>query len=185
MILGVIGGILLLAIIIVGWGISTYNGIVDTKTDVEAKAGAVRADLQRRSDLIPNLVETVKGYAAHEKEIFTEIADARAKLAGARTIEEQEAANAEVSGALSRLLAIAENYPDLKANQNFINLQTQLEGTENRINVSRKDYNNAVKEYNLRLRRFPSSIIAGMYGFKEADMFEGDQGIESTPDVKF
>lgn len=141
--------------------------------------------MQRRSDLIPNLVETVKGYAAHEKEIFTEIADARAKLAGARTIEEQEAANAEVSGALSRLLAIAENYPDLKANQNFINLQTQLEGTENRINVSRKDYNNAVKEYNLRLRRFPSSIIAGMYGFKEADMFEGDQGIESTPDVKF
>ncbi|HBT63891.1 MAG TPA: LemA family protein [Ruminococcaceae bacterium] len=184
-ILGIIGTFFLLVIIIVGWGVSTYNGIVSAETTVDEKSSAVRADLQRRSDLIPNLVETVKGYAKHEEQIFTELADARAKLSGAQTVAEQEAANTEISSALSRLLVIVENYPDLKANQNFINLQTQLEGTENRIKVSRLDYNKAVKDYNIRLRRFPSSIIAGMFGFEKADMFEGEEGIESVPNISF
>jgi LemA protein len=184
-VLGIIGILVLLTVIVIGWGISTYNGIVASETEVEAKAGNIRAQLQRRSDLIPNLVETVKGYAAHEQEIFTQIADARARLSGAATIEEQQEANAELSSALSRLLAIAENYPDLKANQNFINLQTQLEGTENRINVARKDYNDAVREYNYSIRRFPSSVIAGMFGFEKAEMFEGESGIESAPEVSF
>ncbi len=182
---GVIGGIVALALIVVMWGISTYNSIVRTETNVEEKASTIRVDLQRRSDLIPNLVATVRGYAEHEQEIFTELADARARLAGATTIEEQEAANQEISSALSRLLVIVENYPDLKANQNFINLQTQLEGTENRIRISRIDYNKAVREYNLKLRRFPSSVIAGMFGFEKADLFEGEEGIDEAPDVSF
>ncbi len=180
--LGIIGGLILIILI---WGISTYNGIVTAEANVEEKASTIQADLQRRADLIPNLVNTVRGYAAHEEEIFTELADARARLGGERTIEEQEAANTELSGALSRLLGIVENYPDLKANKNFENLQTQLEGTENRIKISRMDYNTAVKKYNVKLRRFPSSIIAGMFNFENADMFEGQEGIESVPEVSF
>jgi LemA protein len=180
--LGVIGGIILL---ILFWGISTYNGIVKAQTVVEEKASTVRVDLQRRSDLIPNLVNTVKGYAAHEEKIFTDLANARAKLAGAGTIQEQEAANNEVSGALNRLMVVVENYPDLKASENFKGLQVQLEGTENRIGVSRKDYNTAVKNYNLRLRSFPSNLIAGMFGFEKSAMFEGEENIESAPDVSF
>lgn len=183
--LGIVGGIVALALIVGLWGVSTYNSIVRNETNVEEKASTIRVDLQRRSDLIPNLVATVKGYAEHEQEIFTELADARARLAGATNIDEQEAANQEISSALSRLMVIVENYPDLKANQNFINLQTQLEGTENRIRVSRIDYNKAVRDYNLKLRRFPSSIIAGMYGFEKADLFEGEEGIDEAPDVSF
>lgn len=184
-VLGVVGGIAAFVLIVALWGVSTYNGIIKAQTEVEEKASSVKVDLQRRSDLIPNLVATVKGYAEHEEEIFTQIADARSRLMGAGTIEEQQAANAEVSSALSRLLAIAENYPDLKANQNFINLQTQLEGTENRIGVSRKDYNKAVRDYNVKIRRFPTSVIAGMFGFEKADLFEGEEGIEESPDVSF
>ena len=184
-VLGIIGSFVLLVVIVVGWGVSTYNGIVRAETTVEEKASTVKVDLQRRADLIPNLVNTVRGYAAHEEAIFTAITEARAKLGGAQTIGEQEAANNEITNALGRLCAIAEDNPELKANQNFINLQTQLEGTENRIGVSRKDYNAAVKEYNLRLRRFPSSVVAGMFGFEKAAMFEGSEGIESTPEVSF
>lgn len=184
-ILGILGAIVLVIVLIIGWGVSTYNGIVEAETTVEEKASAIQTQLQRRSDLIPNLVETVKGYASHEKEIFTEIAEARAKLNGATTLEEQAEADAELSGALSRLMVIVENYPDLKANQNFIGLQDQLENTENRIAVARKDYNEAVKEYNYRIRRFPSSIIAGMFGFEKAKSFEGKSGIDTPPDVSF
>lgn len=183
--LGTLGGILLLVVIVLLWGVSTFNGLVNSETTVEEKASVIRVDLQRRSDLIPNLVSTVKGYAAHEEGIFTELADARARLAGAQSIEEQEAANNEISGALSRLLVIVENYPDLKANQNFTKLQDDIAGTENRIAISRKDYNDAVKSYNQKLRRFPSSIIAGMYDFEKADMFEGDEGIDQVPNVSF
>ncbi|MDD2361975.1 MAG: LemA family protein [Oscillospiraceae bacterium] len=180
--LGAIGGLILIILI---WGIASYNGIVTAETTVEEKASTIQVDLQRRADLVPNLVETVKGYATHEEKIFTELADARARLGGAKTIEEQEAANNELSGALSRLMVIVENYPDLKASKNFENLQVQLEGTENRIKISRTDYNKAVKDYNLRLRRFPSSIIAGIFGFEKADMFEGQEGIDTVPQVNF
>jgi len=184
-IFGIIGAFVLVIVLIVGWGVSTYNGIVKAETEVEEKASTIQTQLQRRSDLIPNLVETVKAYASHEKEIFTEIAEARAKLNGATTLEEQAEADAELSSALSRLMVIVENYPELKANQNFIGLQDQLENTENRIAVARKDYNEAVKEYNYRIRRFPSSIIASMFGFEKAKSFEGKSGIDNPPDVSF
>jgi LemA protein len=183
--LGVLGAVVLIIIIPLLWGISSYNGIVNEQTNVDSKAANIQAELQRRNDLIPNLVNTVKGYAAHEETIFTAVANARAKLAGATTIAEQDAANTELSGALSRLLAIAENYPDLKASQNFTGLQTQLEGTENRIKVARTDYNKAVQTYNARIRRFPNSIIAGMFGFEKAESFQGTANAQSVPEVSF
>lgn len=183
--LGVVAVIVVVVLGVVGWGISTYNGLVTAQTEVETQQSNIATQLQRRSDLIPNLVNTVKAYAEHEEEIFTAVADARAKLSGANTVSEMEQANTELSSALSRLLVIVENYPDLKANQNFIALQDQLEGTENRIAVARQDYNKAVKDYNQRLRRFPSNLIAGMFGMEQAAMFESSSGSESVPEVSF
>ena len=183
--LGVVAVIVVVVLGVVGWGISTYNGLVTAQTEVETQQSNIATQLQRRSDLIPNLVNTVKAYAEHEEEIFTAVADARAKLSGANTVSEMEQANTELSSALSRLLVIVENYPDLKANQNFIALQDQLEGKENRIAVARQDYNKAVKDYNQRLRRFPSNLIAGMFGMEQAAMFESSSGSESVPEVSF
>ena len=183
--LSIVGAIVLLIIILVSSGINAYNGLVDAETKVSESASNIETQLQRRADLIPNLVETVKGYAKHEEDIYTAIADARSKLVGAGTLEEKGAANAELSSALSRLLVVVENYPNLKANENFIALQSQLEGTENRIAVTRKDYNEAVADYNKRIRRFPSSIIAGMFGFEKVGYFEGAEGVESAPNVSF
>ena len=137
--LGVLGVIVVLVIGIVGWGISSYNGLVTSEQAVETQASNIETQLQRRSDLIPNLVNTVKGYAQHEEEIYTALADARAKLSGANTVEEMEEANGELTSALNRLMVIVENYPDLKANENFIGLQDELAGTENSIAVARQD----------------------------------------------
>ena len=183
--LGIVAVIVVVVLGVVGWGISTYNGLVTAQTEVETQQSNIATQLQRRSDLIPNLVNTVKAYAEHEEEIFTAVADARAKLSGANTVSEMEQANTELSSALSRLLVIVENYPDLKANQNFIALQDQLEGTENHIAVARQDYNKAVKDYNQRLRRFPSNLIAGMFGMEQAAMFESSSGAETVPEVSF
>ncbi len=183
--LGVLGAIVVLVIGIVGWGVSSYNGLVTSEQTVETQASNIETQLQRRSDLIPNLVNTVKGYAQHEEEIYTALADARAKLSGANTVEEMEQANGELTSALNRLMVIVENYPDLKANENFIGLQDELAGTENRITVARQDYNKAVQEYNVKIRRFPSNIIAGMFGFEKAALFESSEGASSVPNVSF
>ncbi|MBV1820027.1 LemA family protein [Bacteroidales bacterium MSK.15.36] len=145
----------------------------------------IDSDLKRRSDLIPNLVETTKGYAAHEKEVFTDIANARAKLGGANTIQDKANADSELSSALSRLLVVVERYPELKSNENFRALMVQLEGTENRINVSRKDYNDAVTVYNATIKRFPASIIASTFRFGSKEYYKADEASKEVPKVDF
>lgn len=157
----VIGVLLIIFLPLIG----SYNSIVGLEQKVSAAQANIDTQLQRRSDLIPNLVETVKGYAAQEKTIFTDVANARARLAGAQTVTDRANADAELSSALSRLLVIVERYPDLKSNQNFKDLSVALEGTENRIGIARQDYNTAVNNYNTSIRRFPNSIISGMFGF--------------------
>jgi len=177
-----IGIIVVLAI--VGFSlIGTYNSLVSKNEAVETAYSQIDNQLQRRSDLIPNLVETVKRYAAHEEEVFTQVAEARAKLAGAGTPAEAAAADAQMTSALSRLLAIAENYPELKANQNFIQLQDELAGTENRIATARRDYNEVARDYNTTIRRFPTNIVAGIFGFERADYFEAAPESREAPDV--
>ena len=143
--------------------------MVSSRENVDSKWSQVDNQLQRRSDLIPNLVNTVKGYASHEKEVFQSVSDARAKMAGAKSVGDKLSANTELSGALSRLLAVAENYPQLKADQNFRQLQDELSGTENRIAVARKDYNDAVQNYNTKIKSLPYSLFAGALGFTERD----------------
>lgn len=181
-VLAVVAAVILIVVI---WGVSTYNGLVSMQEEVSGQQANIETQLQRRSDLIPNLVNTVKGYAEHEESVYTDIADARAKLAGAQTLSEMDEANGELSSALSRLMVIVENYPELKANENFINLQDELAGTENRLQKARQDYNDTAREYNTRIRRFPSSIIAGMGGFESVDYFESSAGSEEAPDVSF
>jgi LemA protein len=182
----VLGGVGLLIVLILGAAlVGQYNALVSSNEAVDAAWAQVENVLQRRADLIPNLVETVKGYAAHEKEIFTQVAEARSRLAGAATPAEAAAANAGLSSALGRLLAIAEAYPDLKANQNFIRLQDELAGTENRIAVERKRYNDQVRVFNTSIKRFPTRLLAGMFGFTERDYFEADQSAREVPKVDF
>lgn len=172
----------------------TYNGFVNKEEGVNAAWSNVETQYQRRSDLIPNLVNTVKGYAAHESQTLGEVTEARAKAtsinlsAGELTPErltQYQQAQAEVRSALGRLIAVAESYPDLKANQNFIELQSQLEGTENRIAVARKDFNDAARKYNVAVRRFPSNLVAALFGFDQKPYFEAAEGTETAPQVEF
>lgn len=167
------------------FGVSSYNGLVALNEDVNGKWGQIENQLQRRADLIPNLVNTVKGYAAQEKEVIQSVADARAKLAGAQGPAAKAQANSELGSALSRLLVIAENYPNLKSDQNFRQLMDELAGTENRIAVARKDYNDSVQRYNVKIRTLPSSIFAGMLGFSPKEYFKADEGAKAVPQVKF
>lgn len=172
----------------------TYNGFVNKEEGVNAAWSNVETQYQRRSDLIPNLVNTVKGYAAHESQTLGEVTEARARAtsinlsAGELTPErlaQFQQAQAEVRSALGRLIAVAESYPDLKANQNFIELQSQLEGTENRIAVARKDFNDAARKYNVAVRRFPSNLVAALFGFDQKPYFEAAEGTETAPQVEF
>lgn len=184
-ILSVIVGTLVLIVL---WGIGTRNSMVSACEDVQNKASRIETQLQRRSDLIPNLVATVKGYSKHEEEVYTAIADARAKLSGAiekNDIASVSEANSELDSALSKLLVVVENYPELKANENFIALQDELAGTENRIAKAREDYNDEVKSYNKKIKTFPNSIIANMGGFDEAIYFEAAEGSKELPKVDF
>ncbi len=176
------------------WAMGNYNKMVTEEENVETSWGNVENQYQRRMDLIPNLVATVKGYAAHEKETFEAVIAARAK-ATQITIDPSNAtpeqlaayqnAQGELSQALGRLLAVSESYPDLKVNQNFMALQEQLEGTENRITVARNDFNKAVKEFNTLIRKFPNNIIANIFGFERKSNFEAEAGAEKAPTVEF
>ena len=181
----VIGVVALLAVFCF---FGTRNSLVSLKEDVEMQQSQIETTLQRRSDLIPNLVATVKGYATHEEEVFTEIADARSKLAGSiksGDIESISEANNDLDSALGRLLAISENYPDLKASEQFIALQDELAGTENRITVARQYYNEKVQTYNTTVQRFPTSIVAGMSGYYPMQYFEADESAKEVPEVNF
>src|SRR5690554_648272 len=181
----IVGSIILVILLFIGMFAGKYNTMVTAEENIEGKWAQVENQLQRRLDLIPNLVETVKGYAAHEQETFTQITEARAKAAGAQTLNEMAEANDELSSALGRLMVIVENYPQLKANENFIRLQDELAGTENRIAVTRRDYNQAVQEFNTFIKRFPNNIVAGMFNFESRDYFEAEEGAQEAPKVQF
>ena len=163
----------------------TYNQFVTMDEAVKSSWAQVENQLQRRYDLIPNLVETVKGYAKQEQNVLVEVTNARARVGGATTVPDKIAANNELSSALSRLLVVVERYPDLKSNQNFLRLQDELAGTENRISVERRRYNEAVQAYNVAIRSFPANLLAGMYGFAKAAFFEAPAAAKAAPQVKF
>lgn len=186
--------ILAVVALIAMWGVSGYNGLVSMDERVQTKWADVETQYQRRADLIPNLVNTVKGYAAHESETLQAVVDARAKATSvnidpANMTSEQIARFQEaqdgVSSALGRLLVTVEKYPDLKANENFKELQAQLEGTENRISVARRDYNEASRKYNTALRSFPKNILASIFNFEKKEYFEAQDGSEQAPTVQF
>lgn len=171
-----------------------YNVMVEKQEAVTAQWSQVENVYQRRADLIPNLVATVKGYAAHEKEALTAVIEARSKATGvtidpsnldAASIQKFQAAQDGLSSALSKLMVVVERYPDLKANQNFLELQSQLEGTENRISVERRKYNETAQSYNTYIRKFPNNLIAGMFDFEKSDYFEADEGAAEAPKVEF
>lgn len=184
---GAVFGIILVALLVIlgAWGIGSYNGLVGLKETVDNQSSNIETQLQRRADLIPNLVNTVKGYTSHESEVLGAISDARAKLSGAGSMSEKAAADSELSNAVSRLLVVVENYPNLKADTQFSALTNELAGTENRITVARKDYNASVKEYNQKIKMFPGSIVAGMFGFSSADYFEASESSKEAPVVNF
>jgi LemA protein len=188
---GIIGGLLLVLILTV---MGSYNGLIGQRENVEAKFSDLDSTYQRRSDLIPNLVNTVKGAADFEQETLTQVTDARAKAtsisidpskATPEQLQQYQQSQGELSQALGRLLAVTENYPQLTATENFRGLQDQLEGTENRITVARRDYNDAARSYNTKIQRFPSNLVAGIFSFDEFPYFEAEEGAENAPTVDF
>lgn len=188
MIIGAVVAVLVL------WAISAYNGMVKVEEDSTTAWAKVQSAYQRRADLIPNLVEVVKGYASHEKETLEGVINARAKATQITVdpnnltpekLQEFQAAQGELSQALGRLMVVQEQYPELKANENFKDLQTQLEGTENRINEERNKFNDAAQTYNVKIRKFPNSLLAGIFGFDKMAKFEADAEAQKAPDVKF
>lgn len=176
--------IAIIAIIVI-FLVGSYNGLVNKSEAVDTNLSNLDVMLQRRADLIPNLVSTVKGYTSHETEIIDSITDARTKLMNANSVEEKSNANNELTSSLNALMVVVENYPDLKSSQNFIQLSDELSGTENRIAVARKDYNDAVKEYNLKVKTFPGNIMAGMFGFEQKQYFEANESSREVPSVNF
>lgn len=165
--------------------VGSYNSLISMREGVSEKLSTIDVLLKRRADLIPNLVNTVKGYAQHEGEAIQAVSDARTKYASSGTTEEKAQADAQMTSAVSRLLMVAENYPDLKADANFRQLSDELAGTENRISVGRQDYNSAAKEYNTKIMKFPSNIIAGIFGFEKAAYFEVAETDKEVPKVEF
>lgn len=165
--------------------ISANNNLVTMEAEVDAALANIDTNLQRRADLIPNLVNTVKGYAAHEQEAIDKVTEARQNLTKASSIEEKAEADSALTGALNNLLVIVENYPDLKASANFTQLTDELAGTENRIATARRDYNNAVKEYNTAIRKFPNSLVASLFGFAQKEYFQASSDAQNVPNVAF
>lgn len=182
---GIIGIIIAILVVLGIWGVGQYNGLVGRDETVNEAAAQIDVMLQRRADLIPNVVETVKGYTQHEESVLKELAEARAKLSGAQTMSEKSEADKELTGALSRLLVVVENYPELKADKGFQDLRVELEGAENRIQVVRSDYNKAATEFNRKLRSFPTNIIGKMLGFERRTLFEATEGAQEVPKVDF
>ena len=181
--IGVLVAVIVIVLIMI---VPRYNSLVNLDEEVNGKQSQIETQLQRRGDLIPNLVNTVQGYASHEEEVFTEIADARSKIASSEgNVEDMAEANNEMTSALSRLLAISENYPELQASEQFTGLRDELAGAENRIAVARQDYNTAVQEYNRNTRTFPGNIIAGIFNFDEKPYFEADDSAQDAPEVDF
>lgn len=183
---GILIAIIVGLVVILGIAlISANNKLVSMEAEVDAALANIDTNLQRRADLIPNLVNTVKGYAAHEQEVIDSVTEARANLAGASTVEEKAAADSELTAALNNLLVVVENYPELKASANFTQLADELAGTENRIATARRDYNDAVQSYNTAIRKFPNSLIAGLFGFAQKDYFQASDSAQNVPDVEF
>lgn len=189
---GLVIGVIVVAIVI--WCYSAYNGLVEKQEAATTALSNVQATCQRRADLIPNLVNTVKGYAAHERETFEAVAKARnaatqihldANNATPEMLAQYQKAQGDIAAALSRLIAVSERYPELKADKNFADLQVQLEGTENRINEARQKYNEQVQTYNVAVRRFPNNLLAGIFGFERMSKFEADAGAMKAPTVNF
>ena len=187
-------GIIAAVVIICMWAASAYNSMVSEQEKATTALANVQSAYQRRADLIPNLVEVVKGYASHEKETFESVVAARSKATSItldpsnitpEKLKEFQQAQGELGSALGKLIAIQENYPELKANENFRDLQVQLEGTENRINEARNKFNSVVQQYNIVIRKFPKNILAGIFGFNNMDKFEAEAGAEKAPQVKF
>ena len=178
-------GLIVVVFLLCGSIVGTYNGLQSQDEKINEAYAQVDNQLKRRNDLIPNIVNVTKGYAKHENEVFTKVADARAKLGGAKSVEETAKASGELSSALSRLLMVAENYPQLKADKQFIQLSDELAGTENRIAVARMDYNTQVKKLNSSLRTFPTNIIGGMFNIEKRDYFETPDTEKATPVVEF
>ena len=187
-------GIIAAVVIVALWASSAYNSMVGEQEKATTAFANVQSAYQRRADLIPNLVEVVKGYASHEKETLEGVVNARAKATQVtidpsnmtpEKLKEYQQAQGELGAALGKLIAIQENYPDLKANENFRDLQVQLEGTENRINEARNTFNGVVQNYNTYIRKFPKNLLAGIFGFNTMDKFQADAGAEKAPQVKF
>lgn len=178
-------GVVAFIVIIISMLGGSYNSLVEKSENVDKQLANVDVQLERRADLIPNLVSTVKGYTSHETEIIDKITSARENLLKANTVTEKSNANDELTSALNALMVVVENYPDLKSNQNFIQLSDELAGTENRIAISRRDYNDAVTSYNTSIKNFPTNILAGMFGFNKKDYFEVSEGKTDVPKVEF
>ena len=183
--LAILAVIAVLVLAVGGWVVGNYNGLVTKKADVEKSLAEVDNLLQRRNDLIPNLVNTVQGIMTQEQVVFGEIANARAAMAGAKTTEQKFAAGQQMDGALGRLLVVVENYPQLKSNESFLKLQDELAGTENRLSVARTRYNEVVRDFNVLVRRFPSNVFAGMFGFKEQPFYQVPEAAKAVPKVQF
>lgn len=177
----------ILALLFIGFAgmIGTYNSIVTAEEKVSTSYADIDAQLQRRTDLIPNLINSVKGYMKHEQGIIDSITESRERILNAGSLAERAEANDQLSEALDQLNVVVENYPDLKASENFIQLQDELAGTENRIATSRKDYNDAVNKYNTKIKRFPGVFVARFFGFEKAEYFEAKEGSKEVPDVSF
>jgi len=184
-IVGPVGIIVIILVVLALLFIPKYNSLVTAEESVDSKWAQVENQLQRRYDLIPNLVESVKGYANHEKEVIASITEARAQMGSAQSPKEQAVANDALNGALRRLLVVVENYPNLKADANFRQLMDELAGTENRLAVAREDYNNEVQTFNKTVKRFPGNLIAGMFGFEQKEYFKAAAGAEKAPSIDF